>query len=273
MSATQKQIGDRVRITAGQFKDQIGKLLGKEGRAWQVELDGSEKVLVPFPQVASVGEAGTCESASNNGEQVDVESGESGSEQDVEESVEASPEVASPNLNTEDDTLAEQGGGEATEHDIQPDGTIAVEFTLADVPVRGTRPTAINRQLPPAQEPSITFSDEGIATGDGSQSTNPNADPKVEGIKAKRSAKRERSTEGIDESDLTKLSVVQLQALAISKGIGIARTKNDFIQIILSLEPNTDPDRLKGQFLFDTVSRLHISRLRNKADFIKLLQA
>ena len=51
MSTSQKQIGDRVRITAGQNKNSIGTLADKVRRGWVVELEDGQKVIIPFPQV------------------------------------------------------------------------------------------------------------------------------------------------------------------------------------------------------------------------------
>jgi len=77
---------------------------------------------------------------------------------------------------------------------------------------------------------------------------------------------------GSEPEDLTKLTVKQLQALAKQRGIGIARTKADFLRIIKAKHPDEDLERLKGKALFDRVSELHISRLRSKDDLLRLLQ-
>ena len=71
--------------------------------------------------------------------------------------------------------------------------------------------------------------------------------------------------------DLTKMTVKQLQALAKQRGIGIARTKADFLRIIKEKSPDDDLDQLVGKTLFNRVSELHISRLRTKDDLVKLL--
>jgi len=77
-----------------------------------------------------------------------------------------------------------------------------------------------------------------------------------------------------DEStDITKMTVKQLQALAKQRKIGIARTKSDFLRIIKEKNPDEDLDQLKGKTLFDRVTELHISRLRTKADLVQILQA
>ena len=54
MSKVKKQIGDQVMITAGQFKNRIGKLVAKESHGWTVELDDGQQVAVSFPMVALV---------------------------------------------------------------------------------------------------------------------------------------------------------------------------------------------------------------------------
>ena len=75
------------------------------------------------------------------------------------------------------------------------------------------------------------------------------------------------------EQDVAKMTVKQLQALAKQRGIGIARTKDDFLRIIKEKNPDEDLDQLKGKVLFDRVSELHISRLRTKEDLVRMLSA
>jgi hypothetical protein len=74
-----------------------------------------------------------------------------------------------------------------------------------------------------------------------------------------------------ESTDISKMTVKQLQALAKQRGIGIARTKPDFLRIIKEKCPDDDLDQLVGKTLFNRVSELHISRLRTKADLVKLL--
>ncbi len=81
----------------------------------------------------------------------------------------------------------------------------------------------------------------------------------------------ETSPEG--GQDIAKMTVKQLQALAKQRGIGIARTKTDFLRIIKEKHPDEDLERLKGKVLFDRVSELHISRLRTKEDLVRMLKA
>ena len=73
--------------------------------------------------------------------------------------------------------------------------------------------------------------------------------------------------------DILKMSVKQLQDLAKQKGIGIARTKSDFLRIIAKMHPEEDLTTLKGPALFNRVTELHISRLRSKEDLQNLLSA
>ena len=75
------------------------------------------------------------------------------------------------------------------------------------------------------------------------------------------------------EQDIAKMTVKQLQALAKQRGIGIARTKDDFLRIIKEKNPDEDLERLKGKVLFDRVSELHVSRLRTKEDLVRMLSA
>ncbi|MDP8238174.1 MAG: hypothetical protein P9X24_03705, partial [Candidatus Hatepunaea meridiana] len=82
----------------------------------------------------------------------------------------------------------------------------------------------------------------------------------------------EAQSEG-ESTDITKMTVKQLQAQAKQRGIGIARTKSDFLRIIKEKNPDEDLDQLKGKTLFDRVTELHISRLRTKADLVRMLTA
>ncbi|MDP8240023.1 MAG: KOW motif-containing protein [Candidatus Hatepunaea meridiana] len=71
--------------------------------------------------------------------------------------------------------------------------------------------------------------------------------------------------------DIAKMTVKQLQAQAKQRGIGIARTKSDFLRIIKEKNPDEDLDQLTGKTLFNRVTELHISRLRTKNDLVQLL--
>ncbi len=82
----------------------------------------------------------------------------------------------------------------------------------------------------------------------------------------------DRETE-TSEQDIAKMTVKELQNLAKQRGIGIARTKSDFLRIIKEKNPDEDLDQLVGKTLFNRVSELHVSRLRTKQDLIRLLTA
>lgn len=71
--------------------------------------------------------------------------------------------------------------------------------------------------------------------------------------------------------ELAKLNMKALKALAKQHGIGIARTKADFLRIIKEKNPEEDLEHLKSRVLFDRVSELHISRLRSKRDLVIIL--
>jgi hypothetical protein len=75
------------------------------------------------------------------------------------------------------------------------------------------------------------------------------------------------------KAEIQTLTVKQLQELAKQKGIGIARTKADFLRIIQKMHPEEDLTALKGPALFNRVTELHISRLRSKEDLQNLLSA
>ena len=74
-----------------------------------------------------------------------------------------------------------------------------------------------------------------------------------------------------NSNEIKDLTVKQLQELAKQRGIGIARTKSDFLRIIKEKNPDEDLDQLTGKTLFNRVSELHISRLRSKAEIVSLL--
>jgi hypothetical protein len=86
----------------------------------------------------------------------------------------------------------------------------------------------------------------------------------------------ETQTEATDspvKPEIQSLTVKQLQELAKQKGLGIARTKADFLRIIAKMHPEEDLSILKGPALFNRVTELHISRLRSKEDLQILLSA
>ena len=268
--ALSKQIGDQVRIMAGLHKGQIGILIGKESRAWQIKVDSGLIVSVAFPQVELVK---AHESIEANADQSELATGTNEEQQNADEPTDDPVQESAHNESDaveNSDSDSEENQEQGNQHEISPTGEVTISFQIQGTNIVG------DGEQPPAQESDNSQSrledDNGEGDGD-SEQTDGQAKTSANKEKVKRSAKRERSIEGIDESDLNKLNVIQLQALAISKGIGIARTKTDFLKIIKEMKPNEDLDGLRGKDLFDRVGQLHISRLRNKADLITLLQA
>ncbi len=176
MSKVKKQIGDQVMITAGQFKNRIGKLVAKESHGWKVELDDGLQVAVSFPMVALV---------QNSEQQTETEN------------------------STVEGITAESTDSNQTEEPVDQGNSEAQTKQTAD-------------------------SESG-------------------------------------EQDITKMTVKELQTIAKQRGIGIARTKSDFLRIIKEKNPDEDLDQLVGKTLFNRISELHISRLRTKADLVRML--
>ncbi len=182
MSKVKKQIGDQVKITAGQHKDKTGKLTAKNRRGWTVELEDGQQVSASFPMVA----------------------------------------------------------------------------LLPSVEEQEAQETAEPQQTESATVDSSKDEDESSVESDPS------------------SQSEEQRSEALGEgesTDITKMTVKQLQAQAKQRGIGIARTKSDFHRIIKEKNPDEDLDQLRGKTLFNRVSELHISRLRTKADLVRMLTA
>jgi len=177
MSTVKKQVGDQVMITAGQFKNQTGKLTVKNRGGWTVELEDGQQVSTSFAMVALI------------------------------------PSTEGP------ETPKEQQA-------------------------EGTDENSSNDEVAPSVE-----------TDSSSQHAEQPIEPVLEG----------------EPTDVNKMTVKQLQALAKQRGIGIARTKPDFLRIIKEKNPDEDLDQLVGKTLFNRVSELHISRLRTKDDLVKLL--
>ncbi len=177
MSKVKKQIGNQVMITAGQFKNRIGKLVAKESHGWTVELEDRQQVSVSFPMAAL------------------VQNSETQTEMTTQLTEEETAEVSTDSTQTEE---------------------------------------TVNQTESEAQIEQSGDSESG-------------------------------------EQDINQMTVKQLQALAKQRGIGIARTKSDFLRIIKEKNPDEDLDQLVGKTLFNRVSELHVSRLRTKEDLVKLL--
>ncbi|NQT34548.1 hypothetical protein HQ587_05115 [bacterium] len=98
MSTRKKQIGDRIRITGGQNKDQVGVIVDKERRGWVIELEDGSRVAASFPMVALV--EATAQAVQADGEQAGVEQAQETAEvesttAEVESSQEADPATQS----------------------------------------------------------------------------------------------------------------------------------------------------------------------------------
>jgi len=76
----------------------------------------------------------------------------------------------------------------------------------------------------------------------------------------------------VSQGDFDKLTIKQLQKLAQSNGIAIARTKKDFIHLLKHLEPNVDLESLKGVELKTFIKKHKIGALRSKDELISLLK-
>lgn len=190
MSKVKKQIGDQVMVTAGQHKEQTGKIVDRERHGWIIELEDGQRVSVSFPMVALV---------QNSEQQADEES--QPSEQETTSKATNSDQATEPVEQTDSESQTEQ-----------------------------------------------TEDSEGTSN---TEEQDPNAEA--------------------GEQDITKMTVKQLQALAKQRGIGIARTKSDFLRIIKEKNPDEDLDQLVGKVLFNRVKELHISRLRTKEDLVRML--
>lgn len=92
---------------------------------------------------------------------------------------------------------------------------------------------------------------------------------------AKQQAEEEKKLKGAFESgqiaDLSGLTVKQLQTLAKGNGIGVARTKADFIKLLDAAEPGIGHADLSGAALTAKVKQYNIAALRSKDDLAKLL--
>ena len=192
MSKVKKQIGDQVMVTAGQYKNQTGKIVDKERHGWIIELEDGQRVSVSFPMVAL------------------VQNSQSQAEEETQPA--------------EQETAAE-----------------ATDSTQAEEPIEQTDSETQTEQT---EDSEATSNSEG-------------QDPNAEA----------------GEQDIPKMTVKQLQALAKQRGIGIARTKSDFLRIIKEKNPEEDLDQLTGKTLFNRVSELHVSRLRTKEDLVRMLKS
>ncbi|MBI2842696.1 MAG: minor capsid protein [Armatimonadetes bacterium] len=92
---------------------------------------------------------------------------------------------------------------------------------------------------------------------------------------AKQQAEEEKKLKGAFGSgqmaDLSGLTVKQLQTLAKGNGIGVARTKTDFIKLLDAAEPGIGHADLSGAALQAKIKQFNIAALRSKDDLTKLL--
>ena len=92
---------------------------------------------------------------------------------------------------------------------------------------------------------------------------------------AKQQTEEEKKLKGAFESgqiaDLSGLTVKQLQTLAKGNGIGVARTKPDFIKLLDASEPGIGHADLSGAALQAKIKQYNIAALRSKDDLAKLL--
>ena len=116
------------------------------------------------------------------------------------------------------------------------------------------------------EEPQAESTVEDSSTEENASSGEPDLSSQVD------EQQNETQEEG-NQPDIAKMTVKQLQALAKQRGIGIARTKPDFLRIIKEKNPDEDLDQLVGKVLFDRVTELHVSRLRTKDDLVQLLKS
>jgi len=72
--------------------------------------------------------------------------------------------------------------------------------------------------------------------------------------------------------DFDKLSIKQLQKLALNNGITIARKKNYFIRLLNTLEMDVNLGSLKGSQLKSLITKHKIGALRSKEELVKLLK-
>ncbi|MEN6521121.1 MAG: minor capsid protein [Armatimonadota bacterium] len=99
--------------------------------------------------------------------------------------------------------------------------------------------------------------------------------PQAIDAEAKQKAEEEKKLKDAFESgqisDLSALTVKQLQTLAKQNGISIARTKADFIKLLDAAEPGVHHMDLSGSALMSKVKQYNIAALRSKDDLAKLL--
>lgn len=94
---------------------------------------------------------------------------------------------------------------------------------------------------------------------------------KLADAKAEEEAKLKSAFESGQISDLSGLTVKQLQTLAKQNGIAIARTKSDFLTLLDDAEPGIQHGDLTGEALKAKLAQYKIGALRSKEELVALL--
>jgi len=200
-----KQIGDRVRVTAGQHKNLVGVITSKERRGWTIEIEDGSLISVPFPMVALI---------------------------DTDDTVEA---VTEP---IEDSAAAQASPINA----------------ITELPEESISQDVLSSKSEPVEQ----VDDESV------NETDSQSDPADQ-------QSGDDTLNSAEAPEIFAMTVKELWALAKQRGVSIARTKADFLRIIKEKHPDEDLALLKGKALYDRVGELHISRLRTKAEMVRLL--
>jgi len=222
MSTTKKAVGDQVRITRGQYQNQIGTLAEKTRYAWQVELEDGERIKAAFSMVELVNESEVVVSEI---------------EPTVDETVEQQDDVEYPIIAEDTDESIHSIADPVNELELETEDSVIVDESISAELDEPHSTTVHDREPEPVSMTELEVEVDPIE----------------------------------EQTELSNLTVKQLQTLVKQRGIGIARTKSDFIRIIKEKNPEEDMEQLKGKVLFDRVSELHISRLRTKPDLVRLL--
>jgi hypothetical protein len=183
--------------------------------------------------------------------------------------------TAGENKNKTGKLIVKNRGGWTVE--LEDGQQVSTSFAMVALIPETEEQTEVETQ--PVQEANLTVHEPDPAedTASHSESELPveegNISELESGANLTEESSEQNSIQQTGNQDITKMTVKQLQALAKQRGIGIARTKLDFLRIIKEKNPDDDLDQLVGKTLFNQVSELHISRLRTKADLVKLLQS
>ena len=229
------QIGDLVRVKEGLYANQVGVLIEK-GHSWKVELEDGLKITIA-PRMAGF---------------------------PIAPAVVTEPEVVD---NVIAESATETAGENLTEADSPaPDATPVIPDAL-----EAGDPAEVDTTPEARADVSESEATEVEATeAPSTEEPNSETTPEVQTPSAPRPRIRATLPDNIPDS-LSKLSVRELWGLAKQRGVSVARTKADFLRIIEANFPEVNLATLKGKTLFDTVSSLHISRLRSKGDLLIIL--